>query len=584
MEVDDAGKLHKSKSAKRRKKKRAAKAAKPAFTKPAGAGATGLTPVQRQQARIQHKHGNYDHTASSDSSDPATDIHADRDAGEDTVQARRKSAGGPMQRKLLALRDGKPQRLKLGKVVAQRELDRQNAELQDLKAKLNDLQRERDAAVSTAAAVADVADKWESRFQSLFDSSRDKTATSTATVPSAPAETPGAVELTPVAAAVSTPAAAAPGSAAAPATTDAAPSTYRAAAVRGLTTAEAARRVAEAEENVASLTLALEECRNGKAEAEARLAAVEGKTFLQALAKPSTFTGVKVTGKPALSVRDWILSVQDYTESLQLSTDRLRVAVAESYLGGDAKRDWHTKRKVMLDSDTAVTWDTFMHAIIDSWDPACSDVKARMQLEKLSFKGNMTTYVSQFDRLCSFIPKMNSDERVHKFLYQIQATHPHVAQDLQTDPSSKERWTDYHALRKYALHTAATEVFVPTAKRDTPTSRGRQNDSRAADRKRGAGDIKDIMDRAKRRRGVFERLGGGGGEAGSSAAAAAAAGSGQGVMLTNTVSGERHWRSNDEMKALSTNGRKCAWCWGPGSKTHHAAVCNRPFKRAPPAA
>jgi hypothetical protein len=136
------------------------------------------------------------------------------------------------------------------------------------------------------------------------------------------------------------------------------------------------------------------------------------------------FTGAKVIGKPSLSVRDWMLAVTDYTTSIGMHNDKKKVAIAESYLGGDAKRDWHTKRRVLQEEGTTITFEVFSKSVIDSWDPACSDVKARAQLETIKFKGNITVYVSMFDRICSFIPNMTADEKVHKFLYQIRKTHP----------------------------------------------------------------------------------------------------------------------------------------------------------------
>jgi hypothetical protein len=350
-------------------------------------------------------------------------------------------------------------------------------------------------------------------------------------------------------------------------------------------------QLASLKSQVASLQAELAKAKHAKDEAEGKLAAIESKTFLQALNKPSTFTGAKVTGKPGLSVRDWVMSVRDYTDSLQLLQDRLRVAVAESYLGGDAKRDWHTKRRILVEQDTPITFDVFTTAVVDSWDPACSDVKARMNLAKLSYGGNMTSYVSQFDRICSFVPKMTSDERVHKFLFQIQRTHPHVAAELQTDPSTKERWANYHDLRKYALHAAATDA-LPAAGLKLKTHVPPGKLKRAADR---AAEAVGVLT-GKRPRTVFERLGDH--RAGESSAAAAAAGRQRreqqqqqrrqgrdhpGSTVFNRHSQTHMHRSHEELKAMSQPLR-CAWCWEVTEHTpgHKAETCKKPFARENP--
>lgn len=358
--------------------------------------------------------------------------------------------------------------------------------------------------------------------------------------------------------------------------------TYCATAVKG-------DQLASLNAQVASLQAELAKAKRDKEDAEGKLAAIESKTFLQALNKPSTFTGVKVTGKPVLSVRDWVMSVRDYTDSLQLSHDRLRVAVAESYLGGDAKRDWHTKRRILVEQGTTITFDVFTTAVIDSWDPACSDVKARMNLEKLSYGGNMTQYVSQFDRICSFVPKMTSDERVHKFLFQIQRTHPHVAAELQTDPSTKERWADYHDLRKYALHAAATDA-LPAAGLKLKTHAPPGKLKRAADR---AAEAVGVLT-GKRPRTIFERLGDHRAE--SSAAAAGRQNREQqqqqqrrqgrdhrGATVFNRHSNTHMHRTHDELKAMAAPLR-CAWCWEVTQHTpgHKAETCKKPFARENP--
>lgn len=97
-------------------------------------------------------------------------------------------------------------------------------------------------------------------------------------------------------------------------------------------------------------------------------------------------------------------------------------------------------------------------ALIYSWDPACSDVKARTDPERLRSTGNMTQYVAAFDRLISYIPYMQDDEKVHKLLYRISTSgHAAVAKDIPIDPATKKFWSSYVTLRSYALQQAATD-------------------------------------------------------------------------------------------------------------------------------
>jgi hypothetical protein len=283
-----------------------------------------------------------------------------------------------------------------------------------------------------------------------------------------------------------------------------------------------------------------------------------------------------------------------------MHNDKKKVAIAESYLGGDAKRDWHTKRRVLQGEDTTITFEVFSKSVIDSWDPACSDVKARAQLETIKFKGNITVYVSMFDRICSFIPNMTTDEKVHKFLYQIRKTHPVVADKLQTDPSTKKTWNDYHQLRQYALHTAATDaVNVPA------TQSGASHSSAAGKRKRAGvfADMQHTLDQLNKRRKSGEgsnwpRGGGNGGNGPSRGHGAGGSGGGIGngggnggwqqrhgvrqlTEFTN-AKGDKFVRSSADMTKLQNRQpRLCACCLQPSSLRHYAATCTNSFKAVP---
>lgn len=572
MEVDE-GKL--TKSAKKRLKKKAAKtAAKPAFVTPDWIAHQIASPVQRQVAKKKSK-SKKRIQAVADAEDTAVDTAAaelTRDAEAPVATPAAAAAkppaprGSPEQRKQAV--EGR-MKIKLKRTLTAK-ADDARAQLEAVTAKLQASEKNNRDLHALLQTIADRLDKVEAERDARQQDIRDASMSTAPTTD--PVDTPTTGTSTDRRATPATAAAVSDATQGRPST-----ATYSAAAARGHELAELQRKLAESEDTCRLMIEQRDVAERKLQDMESRLLAFESKTFLQALNKPSTFTGAKVKGKPNLSVRDWIMSVKDYADSLQLSSDRLRVTVAESYLGGDAKRDWHTKRKVMQDSGVDITFASFTEAVIDSWDPACSDVKARMQLEQHRYLGNMTAYVSRFDRLCSFIPKMNADERVHKFLYQLQITHPRIAQDLQTDPATKERWTDYHALRKYALHTAVNDAYNDTPSQPKTDAKSKP---RFADRKRRAGDLQGALDRHKRRKGVFE------GRLEGTEGGTAAGGSAGGNWIFNKPSGEKRWRSAEEMAALSDTktGRKCAWCWGVSSKQHHAHTCTKTFKRDPPAA
>lgn len=402
------------------------------------------------------------------------------------------------------------------------------------------------------------------------------------------------------AAAAATMAQAGPSSVAATPMAPAAGHSYMAAALTGQTKAQLQAELAQAKDDLDKAHEALEQAQVQAAELQSKIEMFEGKAFLQALNKPAVFTGAKVIGKPSLSVRDWMLAVTDYTTSIGMHNDKKKVAIAESYLGGDAKRDWHTKRRVLQEEGTTITFEVFSKSVIDSWDPACSDVKARAQLETIKFKGNITIYVSMFDRICSFIPNMTADEKVHKFLYQIRKTHPVVADKLQTDPSTKKTWNDYHQLRQYALHAAATDaVNVPA------TQNGASHSSAAGKRKRAGvfADMQHTLDQLNKRRksgenGNWPRGGGNGGNgpirghgAGSSGGGIGNGGSNGGWQQRHGVrqlteftnaKGEKFVRSSADMTKLhNRQPRLCACCLQPSSLRHYAATCTSGFKAVP---
>eukprot|EP00882_Tetradesmus_deserticola_P000524 GHRQ01000576.1.p2 GENE.GHRQ01000576.1~~GHRQ01000576.1.p2 ORF type:complete len:336 (+),score=50.09 GHRQ01000576.1:989-1996(+) len=206
--------------------------------------------------------------------------------------------------------------------------------------------------------------------------------------------------------------------------------------------------------------------------ADGALAEVTGKAFVAALSKPQDFTGQK--GKKYLEIRDWLQATEDYIATAQLApTAASKIAFMQTYLKGEARRDWNVRKQALAAAcnptdPTATTafpgctFAAFKQALIDRWDPTCTDVRARYSLDRLRKAPTkpMTQFVSAFDKLCSFIPTMQDEEKIHRFLTSLDDP---LAHELENDPSTKQRWAVYAELRRFALNSAASAFH--TAKR-----------------------------------------------------------------------------------------------------------------------
>ena len=197
------------------------------------------------------------------------------------------------------------------------------------------------------------------------------------------------------------------------------------------------------------------------------------KSFVSSLAKPASFSGNRKSD--SLQARDWLQTINDYLSSSRIAkTVQQQIQFAETYLTGEARRTWHTIRSTLRkpsDTDSSayagITFEQFQQALIDRWDPACSEVNAMHQLERLQQTGSLQSFISSFDRLCSFVPDLSDREKVHRFLAQIdQGLVPLIA----TDPATKTRWHSYADLRTYALNYVAS---APAAARRTFASKRR---------------------------------------------------------------------------------------------------------------
>lgn len=183
----------------------------------------------------------------------------------------------------------------------------------------------------------------------------------------------------------------------------------------------------------------------------------ELRMLKQAMNKPPPFDG---SLKSKMPIRDWLFMLQHYMDTMATST-RLRVSLAVSYLKDEALRFWNYRKALMpqeIPPKDPTVWANFEHAMLERFDAGNNSVAARYKLDKLYHNTqSMPAFVQQFDYLCSYIPNMTDEEKIHIFL-----THAHskVTSKIKTDPKTGQRWTHYNSLRAYALNEFADTLFT----------------------------------------------------------------------------------------------------------------------------
>lgn len=203
-------------------------------------------------------------------------------------------------------------------------------------------------------------------------------------------------------------------------------------------------------------------------DAVADAAAFASKSFVSALAKPNLFTGNRTTDKQ--NVKEWLASVHDYLFSSQIAkTDIQKVQFAEGRLQAEARRAW-TVQKSVLHAPTAdntspyagITFADFEKHMLDKWNPTCTAVKARYDMDALR-QDNMSiqTFVTKFDDLCTYLPNMDEEDKIHKFLTKLSDAYA----DIAIDPATRQRWTSYQMLKDYAITFAATKASRPALRK-----------------------------------------------------------------------------------------------------------------------
>lgn len=225
------------------------------------------------------------------------------------------------------------------------------------------------------------------------------------------------------------------------------------------------------------------------------------KLLLQAMAKPAIFEGNKTGANGKQSVRDWLDCVQRFSISAGFNTSET-VDFAVSFLRGEALRVWNAKTVELTTKHEQPTMQHLRECLVSRFDPASSSVNARFELDKLKQSGkfsNLNHYLTEFDRICSYVPDMQDAEKIHRFLSGL--TNEVFMRQLTVDPMTKERYTDFAALRHAASHVAAAFAamhnlaagFLPKLsgqKRtgdSTPKTQGNPKRSSGGKRSDGAG-------------------------------------------------------------------------------------------------
>ncbi len=205
------------------------------------------------------------------------------------------------------------------------------------------------------------------------------------------------------------------------------------------------------------------------AEAQASTDALTSKSFISALAKPSVFYGIKQKDK--CNITEWISTVEDYLYSSQVAgTDVRKVQFAESYLSADALRAWKVAKATLncTVSDDAspyagVTFDLFKKHLLDRWNPTCTEVDARFNMDALTQRNlSMSAFINRFDDICTYLPNMEEKDKIHKFLTKLDDTY---AVALAADPQTKQRWESYSKLKDFAINYATTLASISHAAR-----------------------------------------------------------------------------------------------------------------------
>lgn len=212
---------------------------------------------------------------------------------------------------------------------------------------------------------------------------------------------------------------------------------------------------------------------------------VASKSFISSLARPDLFHGNKQKDK--LTVQEWLSTVNDYLYASKIAnTDIQKVQFAEGHLTAEARRAWNVAktnlhRPTALDTSpyAGITFHDFEQHLNDRWSTSCTEVEAHYKMDALQQNGSsMAKYVARFDDLCTYFPRMDLSDKIHKFITKMD---PVYQQQLAIDPRTQKRWTSYDALKEYSLNHAANVAAFPRLKRTATAAAVAQAASLATD-------------------------------------------------------------------------------------------------------
>ena len=204
--------------------------------------------------------------------------------------------------------------------------------------------------------------------------------------------------------------------------------------------------------------------------------------------KPPTFDGVN----SKLPVVEWLLVVKSYCVLMGITDTFLLAQVAVSYLRGDAVLAYQSVPKRWSNPLSGPTWLEFVEVMRNRWEMGHFQIQARLKLDELyQGKQPMPQYIQEFDRLCAQVD-LPDFEKIHLLLTHMRKD---CAQRVEVNPATGLRWTDYLALRKYALSCFPLSAAAETLGRRI---QGGQQQYSSNSNKRGAGAGGDTSRSAKR--------------------------------------------------------------------------------------
>ena len=176
------------------------------------------------------------------------------------------------------------------------------------------------------------------------------------------------------------------------------------------------------------------------------------------LNKPPTYNGT-----PSSDLRLWLTIMCHYLPAQAVQYPQA-VALAVSFLVGDAAKYWHTHSdKLRKAGKDIFAWRVFKTALFERFGYKNAENAARDRLSALH-QGNMTfaQYVNAFDDCYAYIPEYDEADKVHRFLHGLRYN---IRQKLCVNPVTARRWTRYLAMVAYGhnLMNESAAAGAPSA-------------------------------------------------------------------------------------------------------------------------